>query len=116
MLLLSTGLFLQNVTAATGLTLKWQASPSSPDIDGYRVYYGISSGNYAQHVDVAGTATIATVANAGAFAAHLLAAWHQAGELLGGGVDQILHARERRKISRQCAIDSLAMRGQERVA
>src|SRR4029450_2558576 len=41
-----------------------QARTSSPDIDGYRVYYGTSSGNYTQHVDVLGTGTTATVANA----------------------------------------------------
>jgi hypothetical protein len=63
-LLLSTGLLLQKAAAATTLTLTWQASPSSPDIDGYRVYYGTSSGNYTQHVDVLGTGTTATVANA----------------------------------------------------
>jgi hypothetical protein len=63
-LLLSTGLLLQGAAAATTLTLRWQASPSSPNIDGYRVYYGTSSGNYTQHVDVLGTGTTATVANA----------------------------------------------------
>src|SRR5256885_15742233 len=60
-LLLSTGLLLQKAAAATTLTLSWQASASSPDIDGYRVYYGASSGNYSQHVDVLGTGTSATV-------------------------------------------------------
>ena len=63
-LLLSTGLLLQKAAAATTLTLKWQASPSSPNIDGYRVYYGTSSGNYTQHIDVLGTGTTATAANA----------------------------------------------------
>jgi outer membrane biosynthesis protein TonB len=63
-LLLSAGLFLQKAAAATTLTLTWQASPSSPNIDGYRVYYGTSSGHYTQHVDVLGTGTTATVANA----------------------------------------------------
>src|SRR5256885_10306692 len=65
-LLLSTGLLLQKAAAATTLTLSWQASPSSPVIDGYRVYYGTSSGNYSQHVDILGTATSATVATAAA--------------------------------------------------
>src|SRR5437870_9259266 len=65
-LLLSTGLLLQKAAAATTLTLSWQASASSPNIDGYRVYYGTSSGNYSQHVDVVGTATKATVSNAAA--------------------------------------------------
>src|SRR5438552_15545527 len=63
-LLLSTGLLTQKAAAATTLTLTWQASASSPNIDGYRVYYGTSSGNYTQHVDVLGTGTTATVANA----------------------------------------------------
>src|SRR5437763_4827408 len=61
-LLLSTGLLLQKAAAATTLTLTWQASPSSPNIDGYRVYYGTSSGKYSQHVDVLGTVIMATVA------------------------------------------------------
>src|SRR5207253_1758636 len=65
-LFLSTGLILEKAAAATTLTLTWQASPSSPNIDGYRVYYGTSSGNYSQHVDVLGTATRATVPNAAA--------------------------------------------------
>src|SRR6266480_2032581 len=60
-LLLSTGLLLQKAAAATTLTLTWQASPSSPNIDGYRVYYGTSSGNYSQHADFLGTGTSATV-------------------------------------------------------
>src|SRR5881396_1545551 len=64
--LLYSGLFLHAAAAATGLALSWQASPSSPNIDGYRVYYGTSSGNYSQHVDVLGTATTASVANAAA--------------------------------------------------
>jgi len=63
-LLLSTGLLPKEAAAATTLTLTWQASASSPNIDGYRIYYGTSSGNYSQHVDVVGTATKATVANA----------------------------------------------------
>ena len=63
-LLLFTGLFRQDAAASAGLTLAWQASPSSPDIDGYRVYYGTSSGNYTQHVDVLGTDTTAIVSNA----------------------------------------------------
>jgi hypothetical protein len=63
-LLLSTGLPFQEAAAATTLTLTWQSSASSPDVDGYRVYYGTSSGNYTQHVDVLGTGTRATVANA----------------------------------------------------
>src|SRR5438477_4674690 len=62
--LLYSGLFLHAAAAATGLALSWQASPSSPDIDGYRVYYGTSSGNYSQHVDAVGTATTATVPSA----------------------------------------------------
>src|SRR5256886_2570866 len=60
-LLLSAGLLLQKAAAATTLTLTWQASLSSPNIDGYRVYYGTSSGNYSQHADFLGTGTRATV-------------------------------------------------------
>ena len=60
-LLLSTGLLLQKAAAATTLTLTWQASASSPNIDGYRVYYGTSSGNYSQHADFLGTGTSTTV-------------------------------------------------------
>src|SRR5438093_10284234 len=60
-LLLSTGLLLQKAAAATTLMLSWKASPSSPNIDGYRVYYGTSSGKYSQHVDFAGTGTSATI-------------------------------------------------------
>ena len=85
-LLLNSGLFLRDAAAATrttlttqksastggisatttaqGLALSWQASPSSPDIDGYRVYYGTSSENYSQHLDVIGTGTSATVSKA----------------------------------------------------
>ena len=32
--------------------LAWAPSPSSPNIDGYRVYYGTASGRYSEHVDV----------------------------------------------------------------
>src|SRR5438270_8063854 len=32
--------------------LAWAPSPSSPNIDGYRVYYGTASGRYNEHVDV----------------------------------------------------------------
>src|SRR5437868_9258006 len=63
-LLLSAGLLLQKAAAATTLALTWQASPSSPAIDGYRVYYGTSSGNYSQHADVLGIGTSATVSKA----------------------------------------------------
>src|SRR5204863_9942130 len=59
--LLYSGLFLHAAAAATGLALSWQASPSSPNIDGYRVYYGASSGNYGQHADFLGTGTSVTV-------------------------------------------------------
>ncbi|TMP89157.1 MAG: fibronectin type III domain-containing protein, partial [Verrucomicrobia bacterium] len=59
--LLYSGLFLHAAAAATGLALSWQASPSSPNIDGYRVYYGTSSGNYSQHADFLGTGTSVTV-------------------------------------------------------
>src|SRR5213082_1506150 len=59
--LLYSGLFLHAAAAATGLALSWQASPSSPNIDGYRVYYGTSSGNYSQHADFLGTRTSVTV-------------------------------------------------------
>ena len=65
-LLLSAGLLLQKAAAATTLALTWQASPSSPNIDGYRVYYGTNSGNYSQHADFLGTGTSAIVANANA--------------------------------------------------
>src|ERR1041385_4193058 len=63
-LLLGTALFQHHADASATLTLAWQASPSSPNIDGYRVYYGSSSGNYTQHLDVMGTATTAAVTNA----------------------------------------------------
>src|SRR5438477_8301746 len=59
--LLYSGLFLHAAAAATGPALSWQASPSSPNIDGYRVYYGTSTGNYSQHADFLGTGTSATV-------------------------------------------------------
>jgi hypothetical protein len=62
--LLSTGLLAQKAAASTALALSWKASPSSPNIDGYRVYYGTSSGNYSQHIDFAGTGTSGTVASA----------------------------------------------------
>src|SRR5438067_7827085 len=32
--------------------LAWVPSPSSPNIDGYRVYYGTMSGRYREHLDV----------------------------------------------------------------
>jgi hypothetical protein len=32
--------------------LAWAPSPSSPNIDGYRVYYGTASGRYSEHLDV----------------------------------------------------------------
>ena len=32
--------------------LAWVPSPSSPNIDGYRVYYGTMSGRYSEHLDV----------------------------------------------------------------
>src|SRR5204862_815524 len=59
--LLSTGPILEKAAAATTLTLSWKASPSSPNIDGYRVYYGTISGNYSQHADFLGTGTSVTV-------------------------------------------------------
>ncbi|HDL18985.1 MAG TPA: hypothetical protein ENH29_08020 [Bacteroidetes bacterium] len=43
-------LFLNLAFSAT-LTITWQAN-SEPDLAGYRVYYGQSSGNYAQVIDV----------------------------------------------------------------
>ena len=48
------------VSTAKGFTLAWNPSASSPNIDGYRVYYGTASGSYSQHVDV-GLATTAAV-------------------------------------------------------
>jgi len=60
-LLVSAGLLIQKAAAATTLTLTWQTSPSSPNIDGYRVYYGTSSGNYTQHSNFPGVGTTATV-------------------------------------------------------
>ena len=49
--------------AQTGqsVTLVWDANPD-PDIAGYRVYYGTSSGNYTQSIDV-GNVTTATISN-----------------------------------------------------
>ena len=39
-------------TALHGVNLTWSPSPSSPNIDGYRVYYGTNPGRYAEHIDV----------------------------------------------------------------
>src|SRR5438309_1156555 len=39
-------------TASRAVDLAWAPSPSSPNIDGYRVYYGTASGRYSEHVDV----------------------------------------------------------------
>ena len=49
--------------ALQGINLAWAPSPSSPNIDGYRIYYGTSSGNYSEHLDV-GMVTSAKVPNA----------------------------------------------------
>src|SRR5437870_5772572 len=46
------------------LTLVWTPSSSSPNIDGYRVYYGTASHSYNQHLDV-GVTTSAVVPKAG---------------------------------------------------
>jgi hypothetical protein len=50
-------------TAIQGVNLAWAPSPSSPNIDGYRIYYGTASGNYSEHLDV-GMVTGAKVPNA----------------------------------------------------
>ena len=39
-------------TPSRAVDLAWAPSPSSPNIDGYRVYYGTASGRYNEHVDV----------------------------------------------------------------
>jgi hypothetical protein len=49
--------------ALQGVNLAWAPSPSSPNIDGYRIYYGTASGNYSEHLDV-GMVTSAKVPNA----------------------------------------------------
>ena len=49
--------------ALQGLNLAWAPSPSSPNIDGYRIYYGTASRNYSEHLDV-GMVTSAKVPNA----------------------------------------------------
>src|SRR6267142_4908412 len=64
-LLLSTlALFFLSVTPhvkAGSVSLQWDPNPE-PDIDGYRVYYGTSSGSYNQQINV-GNTTAATVSN-----------------------------------------------------
>ena len=89
-LLLSTGLLLQKAAAAT--TLTWQASPSSPNIDGYRVYYGTSSGNYSQHADVPGTGTTATVASAPAGSTYYYTAVAYKGALESIGSNEVMRS------------------------
>jgi hypothetical protein len=49
-------------SALQGVNLAWAPSPSSPNIDGYRIYYGTASGNYSEHLDV-GMVTNAKVPN-----------------------------------------------------
>jgi hypothetical protein len=49
--------------ALQGVNLAWAPSPSSPNIDGYRIYYGTSSRNYSEHLDV-GMVTSAKVPKA----------------------------------------------------
>jgi hypothetical protein len=46
-------------TPVTSVTLAWRASRST-DVTGYRIFYGLSSGNYTQQMD-AGNKTSATV-------------------------------------------------------
>lgn len=58
-------IFLLSVSSGSALaesvSLIWDANPE-PDIAGYRLYYGPSSGNYVEQIDV-GNTTSATVAN-----------------------------------------------------
>src|SRR5437016_5404858 len=49
------------VQAAGTVTLQWNPNVE-PDIAGYRVYYGLSSGTYPQQIDV-GNTTTTTVPN-----------------------------------------------------
>jgi len=52
---------LSQAQAASSVTLAWDVS-AEPGIAGYRLYYGTSSGNYSQVIDV-GNTTVATVSN-----------------------------------------------------
>jgi hypothetical protein len=47
--------------AAQNITLKWDPNPA-PNLAGYRVYYGTSSGVYTQEIDV-GNMTVTLVSN-----------------------------------------------------
>ncbi len=48
-------------TSAANVELDWNAS-TSPDVAGYNVYFGTSSGNYPNKIDV-GTTTAVTIPN-----------------------------------------------------
>src|SRR2546428_13575063 len=58
-------LSLTSQAKATGsVALRWDPNPE-PDIAGYRLYYGPSSGHYTQQIDVGNTtaATVSDLAN-----------------------------------------------------
>lgn len=57
---------------ARSVELDWNAS-SSPDVAGYNVYYGTTSGNYSHKVD-AGNAVSVTISNLNAGATYFFAA------------------------------------------
>ena len=53
---------LSQAQAASSVTSGLESSSAAPDIAGYRLYYGTSSGNYSQVIDV-GNTTVATISN-----------------------------------------------------
>src|SRR5205085_847430 len=53
--------FISQARATGNVALQWDPNPE-PDISGYRLFYGPSSGNYTQQIDVRNT-TAATVSN-----------------------------------------------------
>ena len=53
--------FTSQARATGNVALQWDPNPE-PDIAGYRLFYGTSSGNYAHQLDV-GNMTAATVSN-----------------------------------------------------
>src|SRR6266850_4013008 len=67
--ILGTGVILflsltSQVKATGSVALQWDQNPE-PDIAGYRLFYGPSSGNYTQQIDVGNTtaATVSDLAN-----------------------------------------------------